>query len=205
LISGIVLAAGTSERMGRPKQAIRVAGRPMLEYVVNTFLSSGLQEVIVVVNPELSWRPRKRGRLRFLVNERFGEGISTSVRAGIEAIRPECDAVAIGLGDKPLVRGSTIGKLMIALERSESEIIVPVYRGKRGNPILLRRSLFPEVRRLKGDSGAKVLVESGLHTITEVPVSDIGVILDVNTRSDLERVEKLIYARGRLAKRKSRK
>jgi CTP:molybdopterin cytidylyltransferase MocA len=191
--------------MGRPKQTLKLAGKPMLEHAVGTFLASRLQEVIVVVNPDLGWMPEARRRLRVVVNVNYREGIASSVRAGIEATLPDCDAVMMGLGDKPLLRSSTLEKLLKAYERYSPQIVVPAYMGQRGNPILFVRSLFGELGRLKGDAGAKVLLESGAHTIAEVPVRDLGVILDVNTNADLERAERILDRRASLAERKPRK
>lgn len=190
--------------MGTPKQTLKLAGKPMLQRVIDTFLATDLEEVIVVVSPALGWRPRERKRLRLVANIRSGEGISSSVRTGLEAIDPTSEAAVIGLGDKPLVLKSTIEKLMAAFERTDSEVIVPVYRGRRGNPILFRRSMFEEMGRLKGDKGAKILVEAGTHTTLEVPVRDIGVMVDVDTPDDLRNAARLIAARAEL-ERKSRK
>lgn len=205
MISGIILAAGASRRMGAPKQTLEVGGRAMLERVVDTFLGSSLQEVILVLTPALGWKPRKRKRLRFVFNTRSSDGISTSLRAGLEALSPKSDAVVVGLGDKPLLRQSTIEKLIEVHRRSSAEILVPVYRSKRGNPILFPRNLYEEMRRLQGDVGAKVLVEAEKHLVKEVPVNDFGVVMDVDTPKDLRSVRRLVSAKVPLAERKSGK
>jgi molybdenum cofactor cytidylyltransferase len=206
MISGIILAAGSSKRMGTPKQPLKLAGRPMVQCVVDTFLASSLDEVVVVLNPALEWKPKSRKRLRLVENSRAYEGISTSVRAGLDSITSESGAAVIGLGDKPLLHNSTIQKMIEAYKHSSSEVIMPVYHGKRGNPILFRRSLFDDMRSLKGDVGAKSLISQMKHSVLELPVEDLGVILDVDTPAELRAASRLISARKALAgERKTRK
>ncbi len=205
MISGIILAAGASRRMGTPKQSLELAGKPMLQYSVERFLESSLDQVILVVGPDTKWKKARRRGLRVVVNPSPGRGISFSVKVALDSISPRSEAAVIGLGDKPLLRASTIDSLIEAHRRSDAEIIVPVCRGRRGNPILFRKRLFPELRSLKGDVGAKVLVESKSYSVEEVPVDDVGVLLDVDVPADVQKVERLLSARPALDKRKAGK
>ncbi|MDV3294025.1 MAG: nucleotidyltransferase family protein [Nitrososphaerales archaeon] len=205
MISGLILAAGASRRMGKPKQILNVGGKPMLERVVDAFSDSRLDEVVLVVRPGLPRKPTAGGRVRVLVNPHPEEGVSSSVRLGVESIDSKSEAVVIGLGDKPLLRSSTIQRLLSAFRDSGSKIIIPTYDGVRGNPILFHRSLFQEMLRLKGDAGAKSVIARHAELILEIPVSDEGVSVDVNTPGDLRAVERILAARTRLAgKGKSR-
>lgn len=183
--------------MGVPKQAVKIQGKPMLQRVVDAFLSSRLDEVVVVVRPGLPWKPRPSARLRIVMNPRFEEGISSSVRLGVKATNSESEAVVIGLGDKPLLLPSTIDRIVSTYRRSESKVVVPVLRGVRGNPILFHRSLFPELLRLKGDVGAKAVIKRHSKSVLEVPVEDDGVLVDVDTPRDVRTAEKALAARIR--------
>lgn len=206
MISGLILAAGASRRMGAPKQSLKIAGKPMLEHVVDAFSGSSLDEVVLVVRPGLPWNPPAKGLLRIVVNQHPEEGVSSSVRLGVRSIDDDSEAVVIGLGDKPLLRSSTIRALVSAFRESGSKIIIPTFDGIRGNPILFHRSLFPGMSRLKGDAGAKSVITRHAELVLEIPVSDEGIVADVNTLADVRAVQRLLAARGRLAaKRKPRK
>lgn len=191
--------------MGTPKQSLELAGKPMLQYSVERFLESSLDQVILVVGPDTKWMRARRRGLRVVVNPSPGRGISSSVKVALDSIDPKSEAAVIGLGDKPLLRASTIDSLIEAHRRSDAEIIVPVCGGRRGNPILFRKRLFPELRSLKGDVGAKVLVESKSYSVEEVPVDDVGVLLDVDVPADVLKVERLLSARPALDKGKAGK
>lgn len=205
MISGIILAAGASKRMGTPKQTVKLGGKPMLQYAVDRFLESSLDEVILVLRTQMRWTPAPRKRLSVVRNPSSDEGISTSVKLGIESTNPRTEAVIIGLGDKPLLRTPTIERLIDASRLSNSDIIVPVFRKRRGNPILFRSSLFPDLRRLKGDVGAKVLVESKKYSVEEITVDDVGVLLDVDVPSDIQKAERMLSVGHALGKRETRK
>lgn len=199
MISGLVLAAGASRRMGVPKQVLKIGGKPMLEHVVDAFKDSRLGEVVLVVGPGLPWKPAAGSPLRVVVNPHPEEGISSSVKLGVKSIDSNSEAVVIGLGDKPLLRPSTIRGLVSAYRDSGSKIIIPTYNSIRGNPILFHRSLFREMLRLKGDAGAKSVISRHAELVLEIPVSDEGVSVDVNTPADMRAVERLLAARPRLA------
>ncbi|MDV3244717.1 MAG: nucleotidyltransferase family protein [Nitrososphaerales archaeon] len=206
MISGLILAAGASRRMGAPKQSMNIAGKPMLQYAVDAFKDSRLGEVVLVVRAGLLWKPAAVGRLRVVFNPHPEEGISSSLRLGLTSINSRSEAVVIGLGDKPLLLPSTIRGLVSAYRESGSRIIIPTYEGMRGNPILLRKTLYGEMLRLRGDTGAKSVIKRHAESVLEVPVTDEGVLVDVNTPADIRAAERLLAARERLAAEgKSRK
>lgn len=196
LISGLVLAAGVSRRMGSPKQDIVMAGRPMLDYVANTFLASRLGGIVVVVRPGLAWRPRKDKRLRVITNPHYAEGLSGSLRLGLKSISPQSLAVVVGLGDKPLLLPSTIEEIVAAYEGTKSRVVIPTHKGRRGNPILFDKSLFEPMMRLSGDTGAKPVIEQNERDVLELQVEDEGILIDVNTPADVRKAERILAGRG---------
>lgn len=206
MISGLVLAAGASRRMGELKQTMKVAGKPMLQHVIDAFKRSGLGEVVVVTRLGLQWKPSATGRVRVVVNPHPEEGLSSSLRLGLASLDSNSEAVVIGLGDKPLLLTSTIRATVSAYRKSGPRIIIPTYEGTRGNPILLPKAFYSEILRLKGDVGAKRVIEHHPEYVLEVPVRDAGVLVDANTPEDVGAVERLFAARKRLgAKRKPSK
>ncbi len=129
-----------------------------------------------------------------MFNRDFAKGMSGSLKAGLEALNHESRAVLIVLADQPLLSKKTLDVMVEGYLRTKSHIVVPKFRGTRGNPVLFDRSLFGELKSLTGDTGAKSVVERHPDLLLEVNVEDEGVVLDVDTRRDYDKV------RGRLAR-----
>jgi len=187
-VSAVVLAAGGARRLGRLKQLLPWGGRTMIEHVVDTVLASTVDEVVVVlgcqaaaVQPALANRP-----VRSVVNAAWEEGLATSLRAGLAAVSPQAEAALFVLGDQPRLTAQTIDRLLAHYRATRCPIVVPVYRGRRGNPVLFARSLFPELLTLQGDVGGRVLLEKQRADIAEVDVGSDEILLDVDTLEDYE-------------------
>ena len=143
----------------------------------------------------------KRGRLlgaRVVMNPDSSGGISSSIKVGINAIDRNSEAVLFGLADKPFVSVETINKVIETYLSSRIGIVIPVYRGTRGNPVLFSRYFFDELRTLSGDIGGKAVIRRNAESIREVKVDDDGILLDIDTRADFER------AKARFTQSKSR-
>ena len=187
-VSAVVLAAGGARRLGRLKQLLPWGGRTMIEHVVDTVLASTVDEVVVVlgcqaaaVQPTLANLP-----VRGVVNAAWVEGLATSLRAGLAAVSPQAEAALFVLGDQPRLTAQTIDRLLAHYRATRCPIVVPVYRGRRGNPVLFARSLFPELLTLQGDVGGRVLLEKQRADIAEVDVGSDEILLDVDTLEDYE-------------------
>jgi len=199
LIAALVLAAGASSRMGKPKQTLLLGGVPMLERVLKTLRKSNVGRVVVVLGASAAG---VRRRVKFVdelvvVNPRYAEGMSSSLRLGLTHVGTEADAVIIALGDQPFVLPSTIDKLVSTYEASRARIVVPTHEGTRGNPVLFDRSVFPQIAGIRGDMGAKQVVQKNAADVVEVEVSDRGVLVDIDTPSDLKREVKVRRKRSR--------
>ena len=189
MISGVVLAAGTSSRLGRPKQLLELEGRPLLQHVVEAAAASGLDEVIVVLGYE-SERIASALTLppgtRVVVNRDYEAGQSTSQRAGQGTEDPEAKAAAILLGDQPRLTPPAISKVLDAFRASEATIVRALWQGTPGHPVVLARSEWDSIKNLKGDTGARDLVA----TSARVEVVEMGEppLEDVDTREQYERL-----------------
>ncbi|MDX1534762.1 MAG: NTP transferase domain-containing protein, partial [Thermoplasmata archaeon] len=192
LISAIILAAGTSSRMGRPKPTLDVGGRLLLERVLNAVQASGAEEIVVVLGSDADrvLQEVPLDGVNVVINERYSEGMSTSIRAGVRALPRGADSSFIVLGDQPLLRPETLEAMGAAWDASKAPILIPTFQGVRGNPVLLDRSVFSDLDRLTGDRGCRSLFGSYEDEIVEVAVTDPGVLLDIDTQEQLERVLK---------------
>jgi len=195
-VSGIVLAAGASTRMGRPKQLLPIAGRPLLQHVIDAALASSLDEVVVVLGhraDEVEAAIEPDGRVRAVVNPEFAAGQITSLRCGVAAADPAARAVAILLGDQPGLRGQAIDAMLDAFVAAGAGIQAarPVYpdaEGRPGHPVLLAREIFCELDDLRGDQGARTLFSEHRPFVIEIPVAGEPPP-DVDTPEDLARIE----------------
>ena len=189
-IAAVVLAAGASRRMGtRNKLLGWVDGRPMVRLVVESALASRAHPVIVVTGYDAdSVRQALDGLdVSMEENPRFESGISASVRAGVGAVPVHCAGALVLLADMPRISPTTIDRL-IAMFRAHGagSICVPYCAGRRGNPILWPRDLFRELMNLRGDIGARCLLERHHDRILKVDLDSESIFLDVDTPDDLK-------------------
>jgi CTP:molybdopterin cytidylyltransferase MocA len=198
-ISAIVLAAGMSARMGTLKQLLRMGDKSLLETVIENLRKSQADEIVLLLgfSAETIRQQVSLDGVRAVVNEAYREGMGSSLRAGLANVDPRAEAALIVLADQPFVQPGTIDHLINQYRERKPQIAIPVYEGFRGNPVLLDRSVFPEVMSLTGDIGCRAIFGSHSEDILKVPVDDVGVLLDVDTRSDFEKLEQA-YERGDL-------
>lgn len=192
-IGAVVLAAGRSARMGEPKQLLRVGGRAALEIVLEQVRAARVDEVVLVlgfaaeeIRRQLA--PELLKGVRVAVNPRFEEGMAASLRQGLAALRADVDGALIVLADQPLVRPATMEKIAERYRAGGAEMVIPVYRGRRGNPVLLGRKVFAEAMALTGDTGCRAIFAQHANGIVEVDVDDAGIVQDMDTREDYERL-----------------
>jgi molybdenum cofactor cytidylyltransferase len=197
MISAIVLAAGRSARMGGLKPLALVSGRPLLAHTLESVERSRADYVIVVIGSEAERIRREvpTGTAVVVVNADYAKGMSTSIRTGIRSAPRDSDAFLIVLGDQPFVAPSTMDALIERRSESRAKILVPTFRGRRGNPVLVDRSLVPELEGVHGDIGFRALFNSHADELVEVPVNDAGVLLDIDTPEQLGRLRDAL-ARG---------
>ena len=185
-IIAIVLAAGLSTRMGKPKQTLAIDGKPMLQKVLEIFRKTKVDRAVVVLGAgehEVRSRVRFKGEM-VVFNPKYAEGMSGSLKLGLTAAGPWVEAMIVALGDQPYLSPATVDKMIRAYRRSGAPVVVPVYNGRRGNPVLFDRSTFADVMSIRGDEGARSVVEKNRRTLLEVPVSDRGVMTDIDTPAD---------------------
>jgi molybdenum cofactor cytidylyltransferase len=187
VIAGIVLAAGRSSRLGRPKQLLPLHGEPLIRHTLRQVLKSTLDEVIVVTG-------HKADEVRDAVadlpvacvfNPDAAAGQSTSVRAGLAALSPDVEASVFVLGDQPGVDPNVIDSLIATWRASRSPVVAPRYEERIGNPVLFDRRVFPELTQLEGDAGARPVVRAYQDTgeLQLVPVEGVAPP-DVDTEAD---------------------
>ena len=197
-IAAVILAAGMSSRMGGAKQLLRLGEHTLLEHVLENVRTSGVADIVLVLGhaAETIRKSIDAKNLNIVVNDAYREGMGSSLRTGVSALPAEIDAAFIVLADQPFVQPSTLRLLTDRYRESNAQIVIPMYKGFRGNPVLLDRSVFPEVMALTGDIGCRAIFGKHLEGIAKVPVEDLGILLDVDSQEDFDRLEQ--YGRGKI-------
>jgi len=189
-ISGLVLGAGASQRFGPPKQLVPFRGTTMLGWVVDQARrASSLDEVVVVLGRAVD-KVREQvdfGTARVVENPVFGEGCSSSYRAGIGALNSESAAIMIILGDLPGVTPEIINHLADEWREQQAPIALCSYQGRKGHPMIFAHSMFPQLIDLHGDKAAWKLVDANAARVQEVKF-DFPYPDDINTPEDFERL-----------------
>ena len=162
MIVGIVLAAGQSSRLGRPKQLLPLMGEPIIRHIIRRALASSLDEVVLVVGHQ--WAAIAAAvtdlPVRIVPNPEAARGQSTSVRAGLASLPPETEAAVFLLGDQPGVEQGVIDALITTWRDSGAPVVAPRYADGLGNPVLFDRRVFAELAALEGDVGARLIVRA---------------------------------------------
>jgi len=192
-VSAVILAAGTSSRMGQAKQLLPLGGTTVLARTIDNVRSAGLVEMVLVLGASAEAIRRQLPRsllegLKVVVNQAYRQGMASSLREGLSALDPQTGAALIILGDQPFVRPQTLHQIMAGYHRSGAQIVIPSHQGKRGNPVLLSRSVFPEVMALEGDTGCRAIFPNHLDAILKLEVEDPGILLDIDNQDDYDRL-----------------
>lgn len=189
-ILGVILAGGSSSRLGRPKQLLRLGDRPVLAHTLANALASSLDGVIVVlghaaetIRAQIDFSPA-----HVVHNERYAEGQSTSLHMGVAALSPEAAAAIFILGDQPLIGPAVLDSLIAAYRETAAPVVQPSYDGQRGNPVLIARALFPELLTITGDQGARNVIRAHAAEVHAIPIPGTTPTDDLDTEEDYQRL-----------------
>lgn len=191
-VAAVVLAAGASRRLGRPKQLVRVAGEPLVRRAVRAALGAGCAPVVVVTGASAREVETALAGIAatFVHNDAFEEGLASSLRAGVAraiASTPPCDGVLVALVDQPDVDEALLRELLARFAGSHgTRTVACAYAGGFGVPALFPRALAPELLARRGDRGAKALLEERAEEVIAVRFPAGGT--DVDVEADLLRL-----------------
>ncbi len=188
-IAAVILAAGASARMGRPKLLLTYQGIPLLQRAVDAAVRGGCDDVVVVLGADREqYLPALKGTTaRVVHNPDFAHGMSGSIRIGTEALPEGAQAAVIMLADQPFIDASVIHGLIQTYRASGKKIVACTYGGVRGVPVLFDRALFLELLVLEGDQGARQVMDTYPDHIAAVEIPP-DVARDVDTPDDARRL-----------------
>ena len=195
MISAVILAAGESRRMGKQnKLLLPLGGEALLVKLVKSVCASDVSQILVVIGHE-SEKIRQELNdlpLSFVYNPNFSEGMTTSIKSGVKEASPDCDGFLICLADMPFINTPEINKLIHAYVKNRIKekrlIVLPVFQGHRGNPVLFSSEFRNDILEYKKESGCKEIIMNNSESVKEIVMDNDNMLLDVDTMEDYQRL-----------------
>jgi len=190
MISLVVLAAGKSTRMKKNKLLLKIDGETLIEHIMKAAKESSAEEVIVVLGYEAQKIREKLAKLdcKLVVNENYMKGQSGSVKVGLSAVSSNAEAVMILPADVALIDPESINRVVEEYRKSKNRIVIASHQQQSGHPILIDRTLFPEVTKIDEDSfGLKAVINRHRAEIKYVEVGTENVLIDIDTREEFDK------------------
>ena len=189
----VILAAGASTRLGKPKQLLQYHGKTLLNHAVNEAINAKADAVVVILgkNADLFKDEINNEKIRVVINKDWEEGMASSVRLGLDTllkIRPYMDAVIFMVCDQPHVSSSILNELITTQQKTTRQIVTCNYGESIGPPALFHKKYFRELATLNGDVGAKNIIQQNMHDVATIQFPE-GKI-DIDTEEDYEALKK---------------
>jgi len=191
MISAIVLAAGESKRMGRPKQLLAWQGKTLLRHVLESLMKSDADEIILVLGHEAE--AIRKGltefQIKIVINPDYKQGMASSLRQGLLAMNPTSEAFLVLLADQPGIGPEIMNRMIRDFQRADPKrgIVRPVYQGLRGHPVLIGVQYLQEALQLQGDVGARQILMNHPEDIIEIEVDQDVVLKDIDTPEEYQK------------------
>jgi len=194
-IVGIILAAGTSSRLGRPKQLMELDGRPSIQWVLENSIASSLDHVLLVagheheniLNPARDFSSHQK--FSTVVNSNFREGMSASMKLGLSMMGDTHGAAMFLLGDQPFFDAGSVDLLIEAFIADKKNICAPSFNGQRKNPVILGKKYFHGIASINGDKGARDIIKENREDLLLVEFTRPELFYDIDTEEDYERIK----------------
>jgi molybdenum cofactor cytidylyltransferase len=185
MIAAVVLSAGESSRMGRPKALLPIDGQTFIERIVAALKRAKLGKIVVILGHNGLDLQAKMAHLpvEFLINANYKSGQLSSLQVAVRYLQadPDCDGILVHLVDHPYLEAGLIEEMIRRFDKTKSKIIVPKFHGKRGHPVIFSRELFPELLSAPLDQGAKAVVNAHLAETLEIDTEEEGIGVDIDT------------------------
>jgi len=186
MISAILLAAGQSKRMNGENKLVKDYKKyPLIMHSVNNILESKIEKLVIVLGYQkeiIEKVFKKNNKIKLVFNDGFESGIASSIKAGLNQLTNETEFFFICLGDMPLVNKNIYNFLIKS--KNNKKIIVPIYKGQQGNPVLFSYSMKKEIMSINGDMGAKKILEINKDKTLYIEINDQCISKDFNTKAD---------------------
>ena len=188
----IILAAGASTRLGKPKQLLQYRGKTLLTHAINEAVNSNADAVVVVLGKDANLFKKEidERKIRVAINSSWEEGMASSLRLGMDTLlkdKPYIDAVIFMVCDQPHVLSSILNELIITQQKTTKQIVTCNYGDSIGPPALFHKKYFKDLMKLSGDTGARKIIQQNMNDMTTIlfPEGEI----DIDTEEDYEELK----------------
>lgn len=186
-MTAVILAAGLSRRFQGKKLLMKIDGKPMVIHVADLVSAMGFEQKVFVYSDEEVFNAvqencERASDFTFIYNKRAEEGLSTSIRVALNS--NVSDGIIFFVGDQPFINETTVNRLIEAFYQKKGSIIVPVYGGSRGNPVIFSKRWADRLKNLKGDMGGRLIIRENQDEVWEVQIEDSRIGRDIDTKEE---------------------
>ena len=188
----VILAAGASTRLGKPKQLLQYRGKTLLAHAINEATNSNADAIVVILgkNADLFKKEIDEKKVRVAINSSWEEGMASSLRLGLDTLindKPYIDAVIFMVCDQPHVLSSILNELIITQQKTTKQIVASNYGDSVGPPALLHKKYFEELMKLSGDAGARKIIQKNMNDVATILFPEGNI--DIDTEQDYEKLK----------------
>ena len=189
MLAAVILSGGASERMGSPKALVPFQGKTFLEHFleITKHPSIGVRRVVLGAHAEPIAKEVHLAAEEIVINEDWAAGQLSSVQAALRSLPAGTEGLLLCLIDHPLVTANLVSELLEKFQASHAPIVVPVYEGRRGHPVIFSAAVYKELLNAPADKGARAVVWAHRGQVAEVPTHEEGCVLNLNDPETLQR------------------
>jgi molybdenum cofactor cytidylyltransferase len=189
MLAAVILSGGASSRMGSPKALLPYQGRPFLEHLreVTVHPQIGVRRVVLGAHAESIAKSIDLSADEIVINDEWEKGQLSSIQEAIRSLPAGTDGLLLCLIDHPLISGDLVNELIEQFYAARAKIVLPLYEGRRGHPVIFPASLYDELLQAPMEQGARAVVWAHAAEVLEVPTNEEGCVLNLNDPETLQR------------------